>query len=1311
MSSSRYRDDRDDRRYPPSSQNRFPPSSHPHDSRPPSYPSAYPPPSHFSNDSSGSRFAPVVAGGSRSYDERGNYSSGSGGGGSAYATSSRYDDRRDRTGRDHVERAVGRDSRGAVGGDFRNSSTQTSQGRTGKAREDDRIFASGYTTTLSHSRDGQNSSNPYVSKPAQAVGKASYERSGTKATAFSPPSSASVPLPEGSPGMEPGELLPTPETKPVELPPAQLMARGDGGGGRSGNGWDRNRAEPSWAERSSTQQLGRFQRTGDDYSSKYSRPLSQSGYHPYSATYVSILSRFPWTSPVKILTIFAYRDSQDYRPSSSRRGASPPRGSSFSRPSLPLSRDRSPPRRSEKSIHPTTSRPNRSPDRTQHRRSASPPRRFSAAPKAATGSKPATRRGRSPTRSPRSRSRSLTISPPPKSRRRRRGSSCSSVSRSPSPPSGNHRSKANKATTSSRPRDTRRGRSLSRSPSISSTRSYSKSRSMSRSPRTSRNPSRKTDKRPRSPELKPVEGFHDKKAKITAEASRVPNLTDQHSTPLSHPPTSTITGSLSSSQRASLPLNPASYRQPLPSAPFASSAPTGPRALRPVLPGQPITSSNGLPVPLKHGARVTVDVPKGPKPKAGFAPIKTTQVAGPPASAQLPANPNLAKVGGIKKFFPGEDEDEEVQASNKAKETRKREEKEKLGREREESEREKERVERERIEADLDREETITREIVEEAQVGVGVGAEAEVGVEVGVFQESSERDAQGRKGWTIRNGGDVPPPRVRPLDDNDDSRHPLPSRGSINPQVIPSGPAAGPRRLNSNVVPTGPSSFQPRGPASYERPTSQSLAGPRNGFQGLTSSNAVVPGVVERKWGAPAPAPASTSTSTTSPVRPPRPNSSNASIPNGSPSPARPAQPIPSEPRSRKEAGTPPLELRPSRPLDFVPVPAPVAPSPASRIENGESLPVSDLPDPLVTLSAAPPEADSAAPTPQLAPEPEARKAVEPVTAQPTEFYERIVQVGEGTYGKVYKARNVETGQLVALKRIRMEAEKDGFPITAVREIKLLQNLRHPNVVDLSEMLVSKGHVYMVMEYMDHDLTGILHHPTVSFSPAHLKSLMKQFLEGLSFIHRRGVLHRDLKGSNILLGRSGELKIADFGLARFFARGRNNDYTNRVITQWYKPPELLFGATVYGEEVDMWSAGCIFLELFARRPVFQGQDEIHQLEVIFKLTGTPSIENWPGVQDLPWYELVKPKTTLPSQLRAVYSKLMTPAGLDVAERLLSLDPAGRPTAAEALRMDYFVSEEPQPQPPDFLSTLTGSWHEFESKRARRKAREDAGAA
>mgnify|MGYP001558889819 FL=1 len=124
-----------------------------------------------------------------------------------------------------------------------------------------------------------------------------------------------------------------------------------------------------------------------------------------------------------------------------------------------------------------------------------------------------------------------------------------------------------------------------------------------------------------------------------------------------------------------------------------------------------------------------------------------------------------------------------------------------------------------------------------------------------------------------------------------------------------------------------------------------------------------------------------------------------------------------------------------------------------------------------------------------------------------------------------------------------------------------------------------------MVFEYSDHDLTGVLHHPSIHLSPAHLKSLMQQFLDGLAFIHQRGVLHRDLKGSNILLSKHGELKIADFGLARFYAPGRGNDYTNRVITQWYKPPELLFGATVYGSEVDMWSAGCVLFPSPAARP------------------------------------------------------------------------------------------------------------------------------
>lgn len=125
--------------------------------------------------------------------------------------------------------------------------------------------------------------------------------------------------------------------------------------------------------------------------------------------------------------------------------------------------------------------------------------------------------------------------------------------------------------------------------------------------------------------------------------------------------------------------------------------------------------------------------------------------------------------------------------------------------------------------------------------------------------------------------------------------------------------------------------------------------------------------------------------------------------------------------------------------------------------------------------------------------------------------------------------------------------------------------------------LILLSGSVYMVFEYMDHDLTGVLSQNQFTFSDAHLKSLCHQMLAGLAYLHHKGVIHRDIKGSNILINNRGELKLADFGLARFYQKRRRTDYTNRVITLWYRPPELLFGATVYGPEVDMWSAGYFF--------------------------------------------------------------------------------------------------------------------------------------
>ncbi|KAG8983375.1 kinase subunit of RNA polymerase II carboxy-terminal domain kinase I, partial [Tulasnella sp. 427] len=322
-----------------------------------------------------------------------------------------------------------------------------------------------------------------------------------------------------------------------------------------------------------------------------------------------------------------------------------------------------------------------------------------------------------------------------------------------------------------------------------------------------------------------------------------------------------------------------------------------------------------------------------------------------------------------------------------------------------------------------------------------------------------------------------------------------------------------------------------------------------------------------------------------------------------------------------------------------------------------------------------------------------------------PAELYQLVNQVGEGTFGKVYKAKNVMNGRLVALKRIKVEAEKDGFPVTALREIKLLQSLSHPNIILLHEMMVSKGNVFMVFDYMEHDLTGILSQSQFVFEPAHLKSLCHQMLHGLAYLHQKGVVHRDMKGSNILVNSRGELKLADFGLARIFQKRRKNDYTNRVITLWYRPPELLLGTTVYGPEVDMWSAGTIMLELFTKKPVFQGNDEIHQLEVIYRILGTATTDGWPGLADMPWYELVKPKEIFKNHFRTVFQKYLSPAALDLAEGLLTYDPEKRLTAADALEAPYFVSEEPPMAQPVGLAKVEGEWHELETKREREKRR------
>jgi len=281
--------------------------------------------------------------------------------------------------------------------------------------------------------------------------------------------------------------------------------------------------------------------------------------------------------------------------------------------------------------------------------------------------------------------------------------------------------------------------------------------------------------------------------------------------------------------------------------------------------------------------------------------------------------------------------------------------------------------------------------------------------------------------------------------------------------------------------------------------------------------------------------------------------------------------------------------------------------------------------------------------------------------------------KLGEGTYATVYKGRSRTTNEVVALKEINLDAD-EGTPSTAIREISLMKELKHINIVRLHDVIHTETKLVLIFEFCEQDLKRYMdtHGERSALDLRIVQSFMCQLLTGIAFCHENRVLHRDLKPQNLLINRRGELKIGDFGLARAFGVPVNT-FSNEVVTLWYRAPDVLLGSRTYSTSIDIWSCGCIFAEMMSGVPLFRGKDNQDQLLHIMRIIGTPdertlrkiatdspeiTIKQYPRYPKVP-FENVVPKAP--------------PLAIDLLERMLQFDPAKRISAAEALTHPYFL--------------------------------------
>ncbi|CEF98641.1 Serine/threonine-protein kinase, active site [Ostreococcus tauri] len=291
-------------------------------------------------------------------------------------------------------------------------------------------------------------------------------------------------------------------------------------------------------------------------------------------------------------------------------------------------------------------------------------------------------------------------------------------------------------------------------------------------------------------------------------------------------------------------------------------------------------------------------------------------------------------------------------------------------------------------------------------------------------------------------------------------------------------------------------------------------------------------------------------------------------------------------------------------------------------------------------------------------------------------ERYERGRTLGEGTYGVVHEARVKETNEVVAIKKIRLGKLKEGVNFTAIREIKLLQEIKHEHVIELVDVFAHKKNLNLVFEYCGGDLEMVIKDKATPLSAGEVKSYARMTLRAVAHCHENWVLHRDLKPNNLLIAPNGCLKLADFGLARIFG-SPDRRFTHQVFARWYRAPELLLGSKTYGPGVDVWAVGCILAELMLRKPFFAGSSDIDQLGKVYAALGTPTETNWPGVSALP--DFIEFIYVPPPNLHDTFPN-ETNESLDLLKRMLEYDPNKRITAAQALEHPYFHTK-PAPIP------------------------------